>query len=274
MLPKIYDQIVILRLSLGSTAARYGDPWALGEELKEIREKYKARLREEDVFRHLGQRVAWTTDSLDDPIVITEGALYGAIRNAGLPALLKYLAFREQNGWVGPSSSFPSQDRRSFRAVEVGLLEFRAASFLPPYAEIEIDNLADGDAKPLVQSLYQAEADDCPKCELDPDDWTVARFDLNEDGSPELFVKYGYPYCGTIGCTTKVFEKSEKGWREIVEYPSDYHVWIMAERANGYHGFYSAEYVVKWGRYGDYVGYVGECESWKCFNELGDYWSE
>ena len=87
--------------------------------------------------------------------------------------------------------------------------------------------------------------DDPPDNYIRDQDVLVGRFDLNDDGSEEIFlvIESSY-YCGSIGCPSIVLKRDGNTWIKI----SDGHHggWVLTERVCGYRSLGSRDGVERW----------------------------
>lgn len=61
-------------------------------------------------------------------------------------------------------------------------------------------------------------------------------YDLNGDGEAEIFVHLGTAYCGSGGCSNRIYRQSESSedWRLLSEIQT-YTIDVLTTRTNGYH---------------------------------------
>jgi hypothetical protein len=78
---------------------------------------------------------------------------------------------------------------------------------------------------------------------------TIGRYDLNEDGSPELIIVVDNSmFCGSIGCHPDIFEKRGGLWRDIGGV-SAHGILVMRERVCGYRSLKGTEGIYRWNGY-------------------------
>ena len=103
------------------------------------------------------------------------------------------------------------------------------------------------------------------------DNLLVGRFDLNDDGAPELFVEYRHSsICGTAGCETDVFRKQEDQWIALTGLSTSGAVYVLDERIGGWRSLCAWESGMRWGKHPQTggEGYLRFCISKQCEHEL------
>ena len=81
----------------------------------------------------------------------------------------------------------------------------------------------------------------------------VGRFDVNGDGSEEMFVSIRHGYvCGQVGCETPIFEMTPNGWQELssitttISTIDGIEAFASDEVIDGYRTLYSDYYGLRW----------------------------
>jgi hypothetical protein len=93
----------------------------------------------------------------------------------------------------------------------VGINPIQPASASSP----SVVNYQTGANQPAIQAAIQALRVSEKGQNIPISDIKAALVDLSNDGQPELFVDPGVLYCGSMGCTTFLYELGMDGWIEI-----------------------------------------------------------
>ena len=89
---------------------------------------------------------------------------------------------------------------------------------------------------------------------VDPSRLYIGRYDLNGDGVKELLFRISYGFvCGTVGCETVIFQRTEGTWKELSSFPvshvgtvKEIYINVVVESTTGYKTIYSEYYGLKW----------------------------
>ena len=77
----------------------------------------------------------------------------------------------------------------------------------------------------------------------------LGRIDIDDDGWDEIVMLLGKDYyCGSVGCTTKLFRHDGRAWREICEDAGTKESVALADRvqAHGWRAFRMLDDVIQW----------------------------
>ena len=103
------------------------------------------------------------------------------------------------------------------------------------------------------------------------DNLFIGRFDLNDDGVPELFVSFQHSYvCGSFGCDTRIYQRLDRRWDHLTTVSMQGGVFVLDERIGGWRSLCASEHGVRWGkdpRTGQ-EEYLSFCISKQCAHEL------
>ncbi len=88
---------------------------------------------------------------------------------------------------------------------------------------------------------------------VDPNNLYIGRYDLNSDGIEELLVYIAYGFvCGTVGCETVIFQKTEGKWTELSSLQvwfntvDEQYLYVTEEKSADYKTLYSEYYGLRW----------------------------
>ena len=103
------------------------------------------------------------------------------------------------------------------------------------------NEIKEGDEISILQKKYPDIAQ-CPKemysaelTTIKEVGYTVAKIDLNNDGTNEILAEIHHPcFCGARGCMFVILQKSESGYTEILNVTADFPVQVNEQSQNGY----------------------------------------